>query len=232
MTKENQKRWRLAWTAAFSFHAALCLLLAAAGPLFFPAPAPPVIEVDLLTGSEGGGRGGAGSALPSPAGAPPLLAVRGQGLEETQTDESADYASRAAVSADEENGREAGAGDGAGPGEGSGTGGGEGSKTGSGGNGDASGGNAVEAPRILSAPDPVYPESARRRGVEGTVTAGLLIDADGGVTEVWVESSSGDGALDEAALAAVRRWRFAPAHQNGVPVSARSRVPVVFALHG
>lgn len=232
MTKENQKRWWLAWTAAFSFHAALCLLLAAAGPLFFPAPAPPVIEVDLLTGSEGGGRGGAGSALPSPAGAPPLLAVRGQGLEETQTDESAAYASRAAVSADEGNGREAGAGDSAGPGEGSGTGGGEGSKTGSGGNGDASGGNAVEAPRILSAPDPVYPESARRRGVEGTVTAGLLIDADGGVTEVWVESSSGDGALDEAALAAVRRWRFAPARQNGVPVSARSRVPVVFALHG
>lgn len=230
MTKENQKRWRLAWTAAFSFHAVLCLLLAAAGPLFFPAPAPPVIEVDLLTGSEGGGRGGAGSVLPSPAGIPPLLAVRGQGLEETQTDESAAYASRAAVSADEGNGREAG--DSAGPGEGSGTGGGEGSKTGSGGNGDASGGNAVEAPRILSAPDPVYPESARRRGVEGTVTAGLLIDADGGVTEVWVERSSGDGALDEAALAAVRRWRFAPARQNGVPGSARSRVPVVFALHG
>lgn len=230
MTKENQNRWRLAWTAAFSFHAALCLLLAAAGPLFFPAPAPPVIEVDLLTGSEGGGRGGAGSALPSPAGATPLLAVRGQGLEETQTDESAAYASRAAVSEDEGNGREAG--DSAGPGEGSGTGGGEGLKTGSGRNGDASGGNAVEAPRILSAPDPVYPESARRRGVEGTVTAGLLIDADGGVTEVWVESSSGDGALDEAALAAVRRWRFAPARQNGVPVSARSRVPVVFALHG
>lgn len=226
MTKENQKRWRLAWAAAFSFHAALCLLLAAAGPLFFPAPAPPVIEVDLLTGSKGGDRGGVGSALPSPAGAPPLLAVRGQGLEE----ESAAYASRAAVSADEGNGREAG--DSAGPGEGSGTGGGEGSKTGSGGNGDASGGNAIEPPRLLSAPDPVYPESARRRGAEGTVIVGLRIETDGSVSETWVEQSSGDGALDEAACGAVRRWRFSPARQNGAPAAAHSRVPVVFTLHG
>ncbi len=45
-----------------------------------------------------------------------------------------------------------------------------------------------------------------------------------------VGESSGDSALDQAALEAVRGWRFEPAKRNGVPVRAWAVVPVEFKL--
>jgi len=47
---------------------------------------------------------------------------------------------------------------------------------------------------------------------------------------VTVEESSGVASLDDAAAAAVRRWRFRPARRNGTPVRATVQVPVRFAL--
>lgn len=89
---------------------------------------------------------------------------------------------------------------------------------------------AIEGPKLLSAPSPRYPESARREQKEGTAVIGLTIAEDGSVTQTWVESSSGDSRLDSAAAEAVYAWRFVPARRNGVPISARSRVPVIFEL--
>lgn len=89
---------------------------------------------------------------------------------------------------------------------------------------------AIEGPRLLSAPSPRYPESARQEQKEGTTVIGLTIAEDGSVTQTWVESSSGDSRLDSAASEAVYTWRFVPARRNGVPISARSRVPVIFEL--
>jgi protein TonB len=74
---------------------------------------------------------------------------------------------------------------------------------------------------------PDYPIAARRRREEGTVT--LLITLDGGsVSRVEVERSSGSSMLDEAAAAAVRRWRFETARGSG---RLRARVPVTFKLN-
>jgi protein TonB len=73
---------------------------------------------------------------------------------------------------------------------------------------------------------PDYPAIARRRREEGTVT--LLITLEGAnVSSVKVEKSSGFSALDEAAAAAVRRWRFEP-HKSAGKIQAR--VPVTFKL--
>ena len=63
-------------------------------------------------------------------------------------------------------------------------------------------------PRGVAQPAPRYPDSARRRGAQGTAQITLRLAANGHVGEVRVHRSSGDASLDDAALAAVRRWRF------------------------
>jgi protein TonB len=56
----------------------------------------------------------------------------------------------------------------------------------------------------------VYPPRARSRGIEGWVDVAFTVDATGRVTGARVLSAQPAGAFDEAALAAVRRWRYAP----------------------
>ena len=133
-------------------------------------------------------------------------------------------------------GQGTGDGTGSGSGTGSGTGSGSGGGTGDGygsGNGDSgSGGGETIGIQLLSAPAPAYPESARRAGISGTTVVGMTVSTDGSVSSAWVESSSGNSALDSAAVAAVYNWRFVPAKQNGTPVTANSRVPITFNLNG
>ena len=92
---------------------------------------------------------------------------------------------------------------------------GNGSGTGSG-SGDGAGagegrGVPVTPPRVVSAMQPKYPSSARSAGIEGVVGVKMLVNASGKVTEAFVVRSSGNAALDEAAVAAVYKWRFTPA---------------------
>nr|WP_165583075.1 energy transducer TonB [Dyella soli] len=60
----------------------------------------------------------------------------------------------------------------------------------------------------------------------GKTTVMALVDTSGNVKEIKVESSSGYGALDEAALGAVRRWHFTPVQRHGAPVESYFRVPI------
>jgi TonB family protein len=66
---------------------------------------------------------------------------------------------------------------------------------------------------------PAYPESARARGVEGETLLRITVLSDGTVGDVEVVRTSGDAALDAAALSAARSWRFRPALEAGVPVT-------------
>jgi TonB family protein len=75
---------------------------------------------------------------------------------------------------------------------------------------------------------PRYPWVAWRRGFEGTVMIKLTIDVSGAVTAAEVAQSSGNELLDEAALTALREWRFEPAPPgSGLRVHTR---PVMFVL--
>lgn len=92
---------------------------------------------------------------------------------------------------------------------------GNGSGTGSG-SGDGAGagegrGVPVTPPRVVSAVQPKYPSSARSAGIEGVVGVKMLVNASGKVENAFVVRSSGNAALDEAAVAAVYKWRFSPA---------------------
>jgi periplasmic protein TonB len=90
----------------------------------------------------------------------------------------------------------------------------------------------LSPPRILSRVEPQYPEKARRDGVEGTVGIKVEIMTNGLAGRVWVESSSGSELLDQAALQAVREFRFVPARDeaSGSPVVSVTFLPIAFQL--
>jgi protein TonB len=83
---------------------------------------------------------------------------------------------------------------------------------------------------ILNTP-PNYPETARRAGWEGRVTVRVEVSADGVPTTVTLGKSSGYGVLDQAALRAVKSWRFQPRTIGGVAMAGVVEVPVNFALN-
>jgi TonB family protein len=90
-------------------------------------------------------------------------------------------------------------------------------------------GGTITAPRVLSAPDPEYPEQARKAGLQGIVILWTVVDTDGRISEVHISRPLGMG-LDEKAIEAVRRWRFEPARQNGKPVKSQINIEVNFRL--
>jgi protein TonB len=86
--------------------------------------------------------------------------------------------------------------------------------------------------RPIEQPAPPYPGSARRQGIEGDVILRLSVDEAGKLISVAVARGSGHRALDEAAIAAVKLWRFEPAVADGRPVAAVAELPVRFRLAG
>lgn len=79
-------------------------------------------------------------------------------------------------------------------------------------------------------PKPTYPAFARRLGHEGRVVIRIHVLSSGVVAAAHIERSSGYAALDEAALATIKRWRFRPAQRGGQPVDATLNVPITFKL--
>lgn len=83
----------------------------------------------------------------------------------------------------------------------------------------------------LHNPAPVYPASARRKDVQGRVLLEVSVTVQGTAREVVVSNSSGSILLDDAALYAVRQWKFIPAKRGGEIVEAKVIVPVEFKLN-
>jgi len=87
----------------------------------------------------------------------------------------------------------------------------------------------VEA-RPTSNRPPHYPELARRNGWQGLCMVRVRVGADGRPGGVSVARSSGYGILDQAALTAVKRWKFSPRMVRGVASASTVEVPVNFSL--
>ena len=85
-------------------------------------------------------------------------------------------------------------------------------------------------PRYRLNPMVPYPGLARKRGQEGTVILQVLVNRDGRVADLEIETSSGFGLLDLAAVSAVRNWSFEPGRKGGEQVVMWVRVPVIFKL--
>jgi protein TonB len=84
-------------------------------------------------------------------------------------------------------------------------------------------------PEALTRVAPSYPTRAREKGVSGVVQVQALLTASGLVDRVRVAESVPD--LDEAALEAVRQWKFKPATCGGRPVPVWVMVPIRFTIH-
>jgi protein TonB len=89
------------------------------------------------------------------------------------------------------------------------------------------GGN-VQAAKILAQPQPMYPALAVQARIEGNVVLHAIIDREGRVGELQV--LSGHPLLVEAALDAVRRWRYQPTESNNEPVEVETTITVSFVL--
>jgi len=74
--------------------------------------------------------------------------------------------------------------------------------------------------------EPEYPEAARRAHIQGSVVLETLINANGRVQQV--SAVSGNPDLADAAMAAVRQWRYKPFTVDGKKVPIRTQVNVTF----
>ena len=86
-----------------------------------------------------------------------------------------------------------------------------------------------QQPRVLRKVDPKYPEAARRANREAVVIVDFTVDVDGKATDIKVADPKGFG-FDEAAIEAIKRWRFTPAKKDGESVPMRVRQPIRFNL--
>ncbi|MFZ0436228.1 MAG: energy transducer TonB [Chthoniobacterales bacterium] len=86
-------------------------------------------------------------------------------------------------------------------------------------------------PDYLRNPPPTYPESSRLAREEGVVTLLVDIGNSGNPTSVRLRESSGYSGLDQAAIRAVRVWKFRPAMMGGIAVASSVSIPVRFEIH-
>jgi TonB family protein len=88
---------------------------------------------------------------------------------------------------------------------------------------------AEQQKRLILQTRPIYPEVAHSAGIEGTVSMRVLIGKEGGVEQISVVS--GEPALRNAAMEAVRRWRYRPFMLDGEAVSVVTTVNLEFRLN-
>jgi TonB family protein len=74
--------------------------------------------------------------------------------------------------------------------------------------------------------DPDYPAAARRDNLQGVIVLDVIVGRDGSVLDV--QSKNGPEILAEAAVSALRWWRFEPYRVNGEPVVVETTVAVEF----
>lgn len=85
-------------------------------------------------------------------------------------------------------------------------------------------------PMSIKNPAPLYPESARRRGMEGIVWLKLVVDEQGDVGKIEIAKADASGDLINAAMDAAKQWKFTPAIWGGKPVKVWVSVPFKFTL--
>jgi TonB family protein len=90
-------------------------------------------------------------------------------------------------------------------------------------------GGQVQQARLISSVSPAYPPLARSIGLQGEITIDALIDSTGRVTTMT--PLSGPVALQQAAMDALRQWKYEPARLDGQPVSMHLSVTMKFRLN-
>ena len=88
--------------------------------------------------------------------------------------------------------------------------------------------STVQPPRLIEQVPAQYPDEATREGLEGAVDLSLTISPDGEVADVTVVHAVPSGIFDQAAIDAVRSWKYQPKTVDGAPVEANVQLRLVF----
>jgi TonB family protein len=90
------------------------------------------------------------------------------------------------------------------------------------------GGNVIAA-KLVSKIDPIYPEYAEQKGIQGAVLLQAIISKEGSVMSLSVVNTA-DPDLARAAMTAVGQWHYQPTLLNGQPVEVVTTITVDFKL--
>lgn len=91
-------------------------------------------------------------------------------------------------------------------------------------------GGDLEASKIVSKVQPVYPDSAKSAGISGTVILHAVISMDGKPLSLRVMNSQIDPDLARSAVEAVSQWRYTPTLLNGEPIEVDTTIKVNYSL--
>lgn len=86
-----------------------------------------------------------------------------------------------------------------------------------------------QPPTPISRQDATYPRTLRTQRLEGAVVVGFTVTSKGAVLDAHAVSSTNEG-FEQAAIDAVKKWRFKPGMKDGKPVSTKVQVTLSFSL--
>ena len=89
--------------------------------------------------------------------------------------------------------------------------------------------DGVKSPVIIREVKPKYTDSAKSRGVQGSVEVKAVVLSDGTVGDVEVTKPL-DSDLDQAAIEATKQWRFRPGTKDGKAVDVEVQIELTFTL--
>lgn len=92
-------------------------------------------------------------------------------------------------------------------------------------------GGEVEASKIITKVQPLYPEAAKKAGVQGNVNLHAVIGMDGVPLSLQVVNTGIDPDLARASIEAVSKWRYSPTLLNGQPIEVETNITVSFTLN-
>jgi len=89
-------------------------------------------------------------------------------------------------------------------------------------------GGAVQAARLVTRVQPVYPQVAKDERLQGKVSIHVIVGKDGSIRQM--DGVRGRCSLAKSAVEAVRQWRYEPTLLNGYPVEVDTEITVIFQL--
>ncbi len=90
--------------------------------------------------------------------------------------------------------------------------------------------NLQQQSKLIRMIQPTYPPLARQARIQGVVLLHIVVDEQGNV--IRADVVSGHPLLEDAAVAAVKQWKYSPTILNGNPIKVTTTVSVVFTLQG
>src|SRR5580698_5487537 len=92
-------------------------------------------------------------------------------------------------------------------------------------------GGEVEASKVITKVQPVYPEAAKSAGAQGTVNLHAVIGMNGVPLSLQVINTDVNPDLARASIEAVSKWRYSPTLLNGQPIEVDTNITIVFTLN-